>query len=97
MVLENGSIESRVDGETHQVTLNGAIEYRAPGFSARLDADTLEVLDAAPSGEVVDGAAFSLEPAADMWVLLKGLSDSMAHLPAMAETGTRLSHPGYEE
>ena len=97
MISEDGAIESRVDGETHRLVLNGSVEYTAPGFSARLEADTLNVIEAAPVNEVTDGEAFSLEPAADMYVLLNGLSGSLAHLPAMADEGTRLVHPGYAE
>jgi putative selenate reductase len=97
MILEGGAIESRVDGETHRLVLNGSVEYTAPRFSARLEAGTLNLIEATSANEVTDGEAFSLEPAADMYVLLSGLSGSLAHLPAMADAGTRLAHPGYAE
>ena len=97
MLFEDGSIASRVDGETHRLSVNGAVEYRAPAFEARLEAGSLSVLEATPTREATDGEAFSLEPAADMFVLLKGLAGSMAHLPAVAAAGTRIVHPGYAE
>ncbi|NNC40235.1 MAG: FAD-dependent oxidoreductase [Acidimicrobiia bacterium] len=97
MLFEDGSIASRVDGETHRLSVNGAVEYQAPEFEARLEAGSLSVLEATPAREATDGESFSLEPAADMFVLLKGLAGSMAHLPAVAAAGTRILHPGYAE
>jgi NADPH-dependent glutamate synthase beta subunit-like oxidoreductase len=97
MVFENGTIESRVDGETHRMVLNGAVEYSAPKFSATLDKDTFKLLEATPTA-AADGEALSLKAAADMFILLKGLQGSMEHLPVMAESpGTFVTHPGYEE
>ena len=99
MLFDDGSIESRVDGATHRLTLNGAVEYTAPGFRARLDKDTFKLLEAVPTG-AADGEVLDLEPAADMYILWKGLRGSMPHLPAMAADGSRgtfVEHPGYEE
>ncbi|NNF09173.1 MAG: FAD-dependent oxidoreductase [Acidimicrobiia bacterium] len=99
MLFDNGSIESRVDGATHRLVLNGAVEYTAPGFTARMDKDTFKLLEASPTG-AADGEALELQPAADMYILLKGLQGSMSHLPAMAADGSRgtfVEHPGYQE
>ena len=47
---------------------------------------------AAAAGEVL-----SLEPAATMYTVLKGVSGSMPHIPVMADGGTFVPHPGYTE
>lgn len=99
MVFGDSVMEARVDGETHRIELNGHIEYTAPSFTATLDVDTLELVGAAVSG-AAEGESLSLEPAAVMATLLKGLEGSMAHLPVMAPDGAAFSviaHPGYEE
>ncbi|MDH3606340.1 MAG: FAD-dependent oxidoreductase [Acidimicrobiia bacterium] len=99
MLFDDGSIESRVDGRTHRLVLNGAVEYTAPGFTATLDKDTFKLLEAAPTA-AGEGESLTLVPAADMYILLKGLQGSMGHLPAMAadgSQGTFVEHPGYEE
>ncbi|MDH3746261.1 MAG: hypothetical protein OES47_14265, partial [Acidobacteriota bacterium] len=55
------------------------------------------------AGDVgADGQQLSLEPCASMYVVLKGLSESMPHLPWASPigapvTGTRIGHPGYHE
>ncbi|MDH5372083.1 MAG: 4Fe-4S binding protein, partial [Acidimicrobiia bacterium] len=97
MMFDDGSIESRVDGETHRMILNGTVEYTAPGFHARLDANTLDVLEAATNGGAADGEAYSLVAAADMYVLLRGMAGSVGHLPTMSVAGTKIPHPGYAE
>ena len=99
MLFDDGSIESRVDGQTHRLVLNGSVEYAAPAFTATLDSDTFKLLEATPTG-AADGEVLTLEPAADMYILLKGLAGSMGHLPVMAADGSRgtfVEHPGYEE
>ncbi len=98
MVFSDGTIEGRWNGETHRLSVNGAVEYSSPSFSARLDAETLAVLEATAGDGTVEGQTLSLNPAADMYVLLRGLQGSMPHIPVMAEdTGTKVAHPGYEE
>jgi putative selenate reductase len=100
MLFAEGAIEGRWNGETHRLSVNGTVEYRSPSLTARLDPETLEVMEAAPAESAVEGQALSLDPAADMLVLLRGLVGSMPHLPtvaAAAEAGTRVAHPGYEE
>jgi putative selenate reductase len=100
MLLADGSVEGRRDGETHRLTVNGAVEYTSPAFRARLDRQTFGLLEATIGDGAVDGQALSLGMAADMFALLKGLQGSMPHLPLMAvepEHGSRVPHPGYEE
>ena len=100
MMFADGSIEGRWNGETHRMSVNGAVEYSSPSFSARLDSGTFGLLEATPGQGTVDGQALSLGPAADMFVLLRGLQGSMAHLPVMSKNGAshaRIEHPGYQE
>ena len=96
MLLGDGVIEARVDGQTHRLCLNGRIEYSAPGFSAVLDARTFAVLEAtaeATAAGAADGTALSLEPAAEMATLLRGITGSMPHIPAAASGGSRVAAP----
>ncbi len=98
MLLDDGTIEARVGGRTHRLTINGAIEYHAPSLEARLDPETFALREVTARPTATEGEALSLEPAADMYVLLRGLQGSMAHLPTVAvggEGGTRVAHPGY--
>jgi hypothetical protein len=97
MMFGDAVIEARVDGETHRVEVNGHVEYQTPSFTAKLDAETLELIEAAPTDAAPDGEVLSLEPAAVMYTLLKGVGASMPHIPTMAEAGTFVTHPGYEE
>ncbi len=98
MVFEDGSMEARWNGETHRLSVNGAVEYSSPSFTARLDLESFGLLEATPAAGALEGQALSLTPAADMFVLLRGLQGSMAHLPVMAgEAGTKIGSPGYQE
>jgi NADPH-dependent glutamate synthase beta subunit-like oxidoreductase len=100
MLFADGAIEGRWNGETHRLAVNGAVEYSSPSFAARLDAETFGLLEATVGDGTVEGEELSLDPAADMFVLLRGLQGSMAHLPVMADetaADTRVPHPGYEE
>ena len=99
MMFSDTSIESRVDGETHRLVLNGAIEYSSPSIVAKMDPGTLELLEVTPQ-DGVNAATISLEPAATMFTIMKGLRDSMPHLPMMPlddSVGTLIGHPGYDE
>jgi NADPH-dependent glutamate synthase beta subunit-like oxidoreductase len=99
MMFSDSVMESRIAGETHRISVNGAIEYTAPSFTARIEPDGFELLEKAASGSE-QGSDQSLEGAATMYTLLKGINGSMAHLPAMAAQGATASfvtHPGYEE
>ena len=96
MLLGDGVIEGRFDGATHRVTLNGQVEYLAPGLHAILDRDTLALVEATPTGDA-HGGSVSLEPAAVMATLLAGITRSLPHIPTAAAGGSRISHPGYAE
>ncbi len=92
MMMRDGDVqvmEGRWAGETHRIELNGDLRYVSPEATVRLDPGDFTVLD---------GEAPALEPAAAMYVLLRGVADSMPHIPwATSEPGTRLAHPGYAE
>jgi putative selenate reductase len=99
MLFDDGSIEGRFAGETHRLTVNGSVEYEGPSFSARLDGESL-ALHEATTKPGADSVALSLRPAADMYVLARGLRGSMDHLPvasAGVTSGSRIAHPGYED
>ena len=100
MLFADGSIEGRYGGETHRLSLNGALMYDGPAIRARLEHDTLAVTEAAPKPRAADGFVTSMRPAAEMYVLANGLGASMPQLPrapGMPSTGTRVPHPGYAE
>ena len=92
MMFADGTMEARVDGETHRLSLNSAVEYSTPSVTAKLEPETLAVLEATP-GEVVAGESISLEPAALMYKLSEGLRASMPHLPLMAESAGDVRAP----
>jgi len=96
MMFGDSVMEARVDGQTHRIEVNGHIEYTSPAFTAKLDAATLELLEATPTA-ASEGEVLSLEPAAVMHTLLTGVAGSMPHIPVMAQTGTFVPHPGYAE
>ena len=99
MMFSDSSIESRVGGETHRLVLNGTIEYTTPTVAARLDSETLDLLEAT-SRNGSSGTTISLEPAATMLTIMKGLQGSMPHIPMMSvdeSPGTLIGHPGYME
>ncbi len=102
MLLGDGVIEGRFDGETHRLAahsrdgLDGParrIEYAAPGIRAILDADTFGVVEATATGSPGE-KTFSLEPAALMATLLAGVTGSMPHIPTAAAGGSRVAAPG---
>ncbi len=96
MMFDAATMEARVDGQTHRIEVNGHVRYTAPGFTAELAEGTLDLIEAtATSAE--EGEALSLEPAAVMYTLLKGIASSMPHIPAMVSGGTFIPHPGYPE
>jgi putative selenate reductase len=95
-LLADGSIEARWSGETHRLSMNGIVEYTSPAVTARFDAGTFELLEARGGPAAVDGDTLSLDRAADMLVLLRGLDRSVPHLPRATApaAGTRISQPG---
>jgi NADPH-dependent glutamate synthase beta subunit-like oxidoreductase len=99
MLFADGSIEGRWGGATHRLSVDGGLDYRAPTFWARLDAQDFAVIEATAAEGLAEGSRLSLTRAADLYALLRGLSGSMAHLPRVAASpgGTRVPHPGYAE
>ncbi|MCP3960456.1 MAG: FAD-dependent oxidoreductase [bacterium] len=95
-------IEARWNGETHRLEVGGDLSYTSPAFSARLAVADFSLLEAAAGDGARDGQELSLEPCANMYVVLRGLSESMPHLPwasppGAPAAGTKVAHPGYEE
>ncbi len=90
------ALDSRRDGMTHRVELNGELDYRGPACSVRIDPETFAVTES----QLMNGRGnLSLRHCAEMYVLLRGLKTSAAFLPISAGTapGTRIIHPGYED
>jgi putative selenate reductase len=99
MVKRNGDtvvVLSRFDGETHQMSINGSVEYTSPDVTATFD-DSFELVSAAPGASLADGDAVSLTAAATMFAVWKGLDRSMPQIPAAGDGGTRIDHPAYAE
>jgi putative selenate reductase len=76
------AMDARWGGATHRIELNGKLDYAGPSFTALIDPVTFGVERAAPGAFIRDGDVLSLEACAAMYVLLRGLSRSMPHLPA---------------
>ncbi|MBT8071034.1 MAG: hypothetical protein KJO80_11425, partial [Gammaproteobacteria bacterium] len=95
------SMAARWQGITHRIELNGRLDYRGPLFNARLDPDTFAIDLIEATGNARDGDELSLEPAAVMFVLLRGLMQSLPYLPVALPPETadagRVAHPGYVE
>jgi putative selenate reductase len=92
------AMEARWQDATHRIELNGRLDYTGPSLRARLNPETFEVEDAKLTDSI---GPLSLEPCAAMYVLLRGLQQSMPHLPTAraddpATTGS-ITHPGYRE
>jgi putative selenate reductase len=93
MMFDDSSIEARIGGQTHRLSLNGSVEYTTPDGTAVLDRDTLAPL----SNSLGDS---SLRPAATMLTVMNGVSGSMPQIPLMPAgeaARTMVGHPGYEE
>ncbi|MFQ5525216.1 MAG: FAD-dependent oxidoreductase [Thermoanaerobaculia bacterium] len=95
-------IEARWSGETHRLEVNGELRYTSPAFRARLSERDFSLIEAGPGNRPEGAGDLSLEACATMYVVLKGLSESMPHLPwasppGRPAAGTRIGHPGYEE
>jgi putative selenate reductase len=89
-------VEARFGGETHRLSINGSVEYDSPALSAVLESGTLE-LDSITAGPGAQGGShLSLEPAAKMYTVWRGLQ-SMPQMPKAYSEGTKVAHPGYEE
>jgi len=64
---------------------------------ATLEEETLALVSVDAGSAAVDGQALSLESAAQMYALWRGLSQSLPQLPLAGVEGAMISHPGYEE
>ncbi|NHZ70827.1 MAG: hypothetical protein GWP18_04225, partial [Proteobacteria bacterium] len=85
-------VTGRFDGATHRLSVNGSIEYESPLVAASFS-DTFELTGAVPGPSASDGDTVSLEPAATMYILWKGLDGSMPEIPFAHEGGTRIEAP----
>jgi putative selenate reductase len=92
MLLGGGVMEARIDGSTHRISVNGSIEYTAPGFRAVLDRETFALVEATPTG-ARDGEVLSLRPAALMATIMAGVTSSLPHIPTAAAGGSRVAPP----
>jgi putative selenate reductase len=97
MVSRDGDatiVHARFDGETHAMSINGSMEYSSPSVSASFDASfgliAVDATDAASEGD-----EYSLEAAATIFAVWKGINDSMPEIPLATDTGTRLSAPTF--
>jgi putative selenate reductase len=105
MMMRDGDVqvmEGRWAGETHRIELNGDLSYTSPSMTARIDPSDFSVTEARPGPAAVDGDAPSLQPAASMYVLLRGVAGSMPQIPWATMPGApkpagMIAHPGYEE
>jgi len=89
-------IEGRFDGQTHRMSINGKVEYESPQLVALLESETLRIESVQPGPEAENGQALSLDSAASMYTLWRGLQ-SMPQLPQAKVPGTLIAHPGYTE
>jgi len=95
MVRRDGdtvTINARFEGETHQMSVNGAVEYESPSIVASFDG-AFNLLSVSPGAAASDAGETSLVPAATMFALWKGLDASMPELPLKTEGGTRIPAP----
>jgi len=95
------AMDARWQGRTHRIELTEKLNYRGPLFSARLDPDTFELEQIDATETAGDSDKLSLEPVAAMYVLLKGFSQSLPHLPTVLPAGLaatgKIAHPRYAE
>ena len=99
MVRREGAevvVTARFEGETHRLSMNGSVEYSSPAVSATFD-QSFEWQSAEPGDSASDGDEVSLEAAATMFALWKGLDASMPELPVATDVGTRLVAPSFDE
>jgi len=86
------TITARFDGETHHLSMNGTVEYVSPSLVASFDG-SFNLLSAAPGGAASDADEVSLDQAAMMFALWKGLDASMPEIPVASDGGTRIGAP----
>ncbi len=86
------SVLGRFDGATHRLSVNGIVAYESPQVVATFDA-SLDLLSVSPVEEAGATGDVSLEPAAIMYVLARGLDASMPEIPSVGSQGTRIAAP----
>jgi len=92
--VDGVAVSARFDGETHRLSINGAVEYSSPAVSASFDG-SFNFLSATPGDGVSDGDEISVEAAATMYALWTGINTSMPEIPIAGEAGTRLTAPTF--
>jgi putative selenate reductase len=85
-------VYGRFGGETHRMSVNGSVEYSSPEVSVSFD-DSFALVTAAASDAATDGGEVTLEAAATMYAIWKGLDGSMPELPVASKGGTRITAP----
>lgn len=100
MITRNGddavTVLSRFDGETHRLSINGTAEYASPTVSASFD-DRFGLISASPGDSASNGDKVTLDAAATMYVVWKGLNESMPQIPTAGGSGTRIGQPVFPE
>jgi putative selenate reductase len=86
------TVEGRFDGDTHHLSINGSVEYTSPAATASFDG-ALTFQSASPRAGVPNTDEVSLEPAAVMYAIWKGLETSMPEVPLATDGGTRIQEP----
>ena len=104
MVFRDGDewmMDARWQGATHRIEFDGKLQYIGPSLRARLNPATFELEQAEPNGNGNAEDPLSLESCAAMYVLLRGLKQSMPFLPtawpAVVTAAGKIAHPGYAE
>ena len=85
------TVLGRFDGATHRLSINGSIDYEGPTVAATFDQD-FRYVSATGTASGSDGEV-SLEPAAVMYTVWKGIHDSMPELPTATTGGTWIAAP----
>jgi putative selenate reductase len=100
MVFRDGgtwAMQARFGGETHGLVLDAELRYASPRLRATLDPVSFELRSAEPGPSCADGESVDLDACANMFVLLRGLRDSLSHVPTAAideAAPLRASGPG---
>ncbi|GMR02002.1 MAG: hypothetical protein BMS9Abin20_0327 [Acidimicrobiia bacterium] len=89
-------VMGRFDGETHRLSINGSVEYSSASISASFD-QSFGLLMASAGDSASEGDEASLEAAATMFALWKGLDASMPEIPVAGSGGMRLDAPTFGE
>jgi putative selenate reductase len=95
MVRRDGDatvVLGRFAGTTHRLSINGSIDYVSPTILASFDT-SFGLVSASPGADAADGDEASLDAAATMFALWKGLDESMPQIPVAGEEGTRVAAP----